>query len=60
MPNKIEEDYANKQQSNLNLLNSKFQERLGYLGIYSQRNKQHFFNNISPIEQQRLLKELKG
>ncbi len=60
MPNKIEKDYTNRQQSNLNLLNSKFQERLGYLGIYSQRNYQHFFNNLSPIEQQKLIEEFKA
>ena len=49
----------NKQQSHQNRLNSKLRERLGYSGIYSQRDPQQFFNHLSLLEQQKLLKELK-
>ena len=49
----------NGQNSQHNRLNSKLQERLGYSGIYSQRNSQHFFNHLSNFEQKKLLERLK-
>ena len=60
MPDPIREYQINKQQSNLNRLNSKLQERLGYSGIYSQRNPRQFFDNLSILEQEKLLQELKA
>ena len=60
MPDSIEGYQINKEQSNHNHLNSKLKERLGYSGIYSQRDIQQFFNNLSSLEQQNLLKEFKA
>lgn len=49
----------NRQDSQQSRLNSKLKERLGYSGIYSQRNSQHFFNRLSNFEQKKLLERLK-
>ncbi len=59
MPEAIQKYSINKQLEQ-NRLNSKLKERLGYSGIYSQRNSQHFFERLSLVEQQELLKELRS
>ncbi len=59
MPDAIKAYPINKQLEQ-NRLNSKLKERLGYSGIYSQRDPQHFFNRLSPSEKQELVKELKA
>ena len=58
---KIQSCQMNRQdlQQNRFSLNSKLKERLGYSGIYSKRNSQHFFNCLSSFEQEKLLKKLK-
>ncbi len=60
MPDNVKKYPINRQQSDQNRLNSKLKERLGYSGIYSQRDPQQFFNHLSLLEQQKLLKELKA
>lgn len=61
MPETMKEYRIDKQQSDQHhRLNSKLKERLGYSGIYSQRDSRQFFNNLSPVEQRKLLKELKA
>ncbi len=57
MPEVIKEYPINKQLEQ-NRLNSKLKERLGYSGIYSQRNPRQFFDELSLAEQQELIKEL--
>ena len=52
--------YSINQQLEQNRLNSKLKERLGYSGIYSQRNSRQFFDRLSLVEQQELLKELRA
>lgn len=59
MPEAVKQDRITTPQSNKNRLDSKLKERLGYSGIYSQRNSQHFFSHLSSIEQQKLFKEFK-
>lgn len=39
-------------------LSEKFQERLGYLGVYYKRNPQEFYRNLSKEQKQDFLKEL--
>lgn len=41
-------------------LDTKLKERLGYLGIYSQRDPQQFFNHLTVREQEKLLRQLKA
>jgi circadian clock protein KaiA len=41
-------------------LDTKLKERLGYLGIYSQRDPRHFFSNLAVIEQDNLLQKFKA
>lgn len=60
MSEAIKEDRKITTQSNKNRLDSKLKERLGYTGIYSQRNPEQFFGNLSTLEQRKLLKELKA
>ncbi|MDJ0691836.1 MAG: hypothetical protein QNJ41_25455 [Xenococcaceae cyanobacterium MO_188.B32] len=60
MPDAIEKDLIDRPQSKQNRLNSKLKERLGYTGIYSQRNSQQFFENLSSGEREELLQELKA
>ena len=60
MPDTVKKYSLNRQQSDQNRLNSKLKERLGYSGIYSQRDPQQFFNHLSLLEQQKLLKEFKA
>ena len=60
MPDAIEKYPTNRPQSRQNRLNSKLKERLGYAGIYSQRDSQHFFENLSPPQRKSLLQELRG
>ena len=50
MSESVRKDFANQQQTDRNRLNSKLKERLGYSGIYSQRNSRYFFNNLSVFE----------
>ena len=59
MPETMEEYSVDRQQFKQNRLTSKLQERLGYSGIYSQRDSEHFFEQLSWEEQQKLLEELK-
>lgn len=59
MPETVKKSIIDRQQTEQDRLNSKLKERLGYSGIYSQRNSQHFFVNLSSFERQKLLKELK-
>ncbi len=60
MPETIGENQVARQKSSQDRLNSKLRERLGYTGIYSQRDPQQFFNNLSDFEQKKLLKRLKS
>ena len=60
MPDAIEKYPINRPQSRQHRLNSKLKERLGYTGIYSQRNSQQFFENLSLPQRKSLLQELKG
>ena len=46
-------------QQNQFSLNSKLKERLGYSGIYSNRDSQYFFNCLSHFEQKKSLEKLK-
>lgn len=39
-------------------LGEKLKERLGYLGVYYKRDPQYFYRNLSPEDQQSLIKEL--
>ncbi|VEP12663.1 Circadian clock protein KaiA (fragment) [Hyella patelloides LEGE 07179] len=59
MPEFVPEDRANREKFKQNRLNSKLKERLGYSGIYSQRNYQQFFEQLSSLEQEKLLQEFK-
>lgn len=59
MPEAIPKNQINQQNYHQERLNSKLQERLGYTDVYSQRDEQVFFENISPVEQKKLVKELK-
>ena len=59
MPEAIKEYPINKQLEQ-NRLNSKLKERLGYSGIYSQRDPERFFYQLSLLEQQELVQELKA
>lgn len=49
----------NTRQIQQNRLNSRLQERLGYSGIYSQRNYQQFFDTLSSLKQEIIVRELK-
>ncbi len=60
MPDAIKRYPINRPQSKQNRLNSKLQERLGYTGIYSQRNSQQFFENLTSDDRKVLLKELRA
>ena len=60
MPDALEKYPINRPQSQQNCLNAKLKERLGYTGIYSQRNSQQFFENLSLVDRQKLLQELKA
>ncbi len=55
----IPTDQLNRHSLDKNDLRSKLKERLEYFGIFSQRNPQHFFVNLSPEEQQKLLRKFK-
>ncbi len=41
-------------------MTNKLKERLGYLGVYYKRNPQNFLRNLSPLEKQELLEQLKA
>ena len=56
----IKECDSNKQQNQQNCLSSKLKERLGYLGVYSQRNYRVFFEQLSTQEQHQLFQILKA
>ena len=43
-----------------NKLNQKLNERLGYSGVYSSRERESFFANLSELEQKKLLKKFKS
>ena len=60
MPDAIKKYPIDRPQSKQNRLNSKLKERLGYAGIYSQRNSQQFFENLSLSDRQNLLQELRA
>lgn len=49
----------NKQEIEKNYLSSKLRERSGYSGIYSQRNHRVFFEQLSTLEQKKLIQDLK-
>lgn len=59
MPEAIQENQIDRQNHQQHQLNSKLKERLGYSGIYSQRDSQSFFDNLSTFEQNKLIKKLK-
>lgn len=59
MPKITNQDRLNPQLVNKNTLNAKLKERLGYFGIFSQRNSQYFLSNLSISERQELLAKLK-
>ena len=59
MLNYVKKFESNKQQNQQQVLNSKLKERLGYLGVYSQRNYRVFFEQLSNKQQNQLLQDLK-
>ena len=59
MPEFFKTRLENTRQTQQGRLNSKLKERLGYLGIYSQRNYQLFFDNLSSLKQEIIVRELK-
>jgi circadian clock protein KaiA len=59
MPKITNQDRLNPKLVNKNTLNAKLKERLGYFGIFSQRNSRFFLSNLSISEQQELLEKLK-
>ncbi|MGL5941697.1 MAG: hypothetical protein ACRC2S_15200 [Waterburya sp.] len=60
MPETIKKHPIHQHNHHQTRLNNKLKERLGYLGIYSQRDPQQFFNNLTILEQESLLQELKA
>lgn len=59
MPETMSKHHINRQESNQNRLNSKLKERLGYLGVYSQRDPEHFLEHLSSLQQRKVIKEFK-
>jgi circadian clock protein KaiA len=59
MPETIKKCSIHQHNPHQTQLNTKLKERLGYLGIYSQRDPQQFFNNLTVVEQENLLSEFK-
>ncbi|MGL5794711.1 MAG: circadian clock protein KaiA, partial [Waterburya sp.] len=60
MPETIKKCSIHQHNPHQTRLNNKLKERLGYLGIYSQRDPQQFFNNLTILEQESLLQEFKA
>ena len=59
MSETVSKSQVDRHKSQQDRLNSKLNERLGYSSIYFQRDPQQFFNNLSTLEQRRLLERLK-
>ena len=59
MPEAIPTNQTDRQNYQQERLNTKLQERLGYTDVYSQRDAQVFFENISTTEQNKLINQLK-
>ncbi len=60
MPEAIPKNQIDRQNYHQDRLNSKLQERLGYTDVYSQRDERTFFENLSTVEQKKLIKQLKS
>jgi circadian clock protein KaiA len=60
MPETIKKCSIHQHNPHQTRLNNKLKERLGYLGIYSQRDPQQFFNNLTILAQENLLQEFKA
>lgn len=59
IPEANQQHRSTTNKSQQNKLNQKLGERLGYSGVYFNRNSDSFFTNLSDLEQRKLLETLK-